>query len=343
MKKIICWVVSFIHILPFISFTTSASQNDFEMKEFDRGYITFVFDDNNMPFTDQCYQIFKMYNMPMCCAVIANKVENNPQLISVLKEIQKSGGEVLSHTYDHTTFVKDTPQQTIEEQLGKSFTVLRGLGFNVNGVIETGNGGGEKYADYEKIETATRKYYKYSNTYGVSAQYKKTRTWLSGYNTARLKKLIDEAIAEKKWVVLSAHNAKEIPFSSLKEILSYISEKGEQNVKVVNWNYIYENFGVYTGPQVPSQEALNAVDEYIKINGLDPISSSEISNTGSSNIKSNNDGSGYNTVVDDKSDLDTQTPNSVGGNKAINIVLISVIIIATILICATALFFGLKR
>ena len=61
------------------------------MKDFDKGYITFVFDDNNSMFTNECYQVFKEYNMPMCCAVIANQVEKSPSLITLLKDIENDG------------------------------------------------------------------------------------------------------------------------------------------------------------------------------------------------------------------------------------------------------------
>ena len=264
MKRFFVFLIAAIMVFSIFTFGVSADEKDFSMKEFDRGYITFIFDDNVMPFTEECYKVFKSYNMPMGCAVIANKIERIPQDIALLKEIEKSGGEILSHTYDHTVFVENTSMDIIEYQLSKSFTILRGLGFNVNGVIETGNGGGEKKADYKSIENITRKYYKYSNAYGVSSQYNKERIWLKDLSTRETKRAIDECIEKKQWLVFSAHNEKEISLDRLAEILSYIKEKGEENVKTVNWSYIYDNFGVYSGAQVPCKEALDKVDEYIK-------------------------------------------------------------------------------
>jgi peptidoglycan/xylan/chitin deacetylase (PgdA/CDA1 family) len=240
-------IFDFYYVILFSSiFIVSASEEDYIMKDFDKGYITFVFDDNNSMFTNECYQVFKEYNMPMCCAVIANQVEKNPSLITLLKDIENDGGEILSHTYDHTVFVEGTPIETVEYQLKQSFVVLKSLGFNVNGIIETGNGGGEKTADYEMIESVTRKYYKYSNAYGVSSQYNKSRIWFFDITVESMKTIIDKAVAEKQWFVLSAHNFKEMPKEDLIEILNYINAKDKENIEVVNWNYIYENFFVVT-------------------------------------------------------------------------------------------------
>ena len=62
------------------------------MKEFDKAYITFVFDDGRMPFTKECYDLFLTYEMPICCAVIACKVQKDTELFSVLKDVEKTGG-----------------------------------------------------------------------------------------------------------------------------------------------------------------------------------------------------------------------------------------------------------
>lgn len=265
MKKFFMVLLSLTLLLSTTTFTSSA-EGDFTMKEFDKAYITFVFDDGNMPFTKECYYLFKAYNTPMCCAVVANKVDNNPELISILKEVEKSGGEVLSHTYTHSAFSKNSTVSDFEFQLKNSYVHLAGLGFKINGVIEAGSGGGEAEANYELMETVTRKYYKYSNAYGVSPQYKKKRTWFSyaSDKVAFAKAEIDRAIQNKEWIVFAAHSFNEISQEDMSEVLRYIKSKSANEIAVVNWNYIYENFGEYTGPQVPTAAALKAVENYKK-------------------------------------------------------------------------------
>lgn len=289
MKKFLILLLTFIMLLSTVAFTVSAEE-DFTMKEFDKAYITFVFDDGNMPFTEQCYNLFKKHNLPVCFSIIANKVKNNPQLISILKDTEKMGGEVLSHTYSHSAFNEYSGVEDFEYQLGESFLLLRALGFNVNGVIEAGNGGGEAKANYELMETVTRKYYKYSNAYGVSPQYKKKRTWLSYANDkyAFAKATIDDAIAKKEWVVFAAHSFNEIPYEDLDKILTYLKEKGNEQVEVVNWNYIYTNFGEYKGPLVPTKQSLAAVTKYKKQLEADALKEQNNNNSNNNSSSNNN-------------------------------------------------------
>lgn len=259
-KLLLCLLIV---TLAFSSFgITASAETDFKMKSFDKAYITFVFDDGNMPFTEDCFKLFKSFNMPMCCAVVANRVENNPQVISILKEIEKSGGEILSHTYTHNAFNKNSTEADFIYEFKNSYIHLSALGFNINGVIETGSGGAEKEANYEAMEAVTREYYKYSDYYGVSPQYQNPRTWFVWNTVSSIKSMIDTAIIRKRWIVLAAHNFNEISKNDLTEILSYIQSKPEDKIDVVNWNYIYENFGEYTGPAVPTADALKAVENY---------------------------------------------------------------------------------
>ena len=238
----------------------AGNKNDFSMKEFDKGYITFVFDDGKMPFSEECFELFNSFKMPMCCAVIANTVSNNQSAVDLFKRVESAGGEILSHTLNHNVLHKDNCKlEVIEAQLGTSYKILSGLGFDINGVIETGNGGGEATANYELIETVSRKYYKYSNAYGVSPQYKKQRLWLR-YNTLDSMKVhINEAINKKQWLVISAHDFSEFSKENMTQLLMYIDMQGKNKVEVVNWKYIYEKFGNYTGPQVPTLEAIESV------------------------------------------------------------------------------------
>lgn len=254
---IFCIIVIFssVFVVP-----AQAAENDFSMKSFDKAYITFLFDDGRMPFTKECFELFQQYDMDICCDVVADEVEKNQTVIDLLTEIQKAGGEIVSHTYSHDALTSDNSTlENIEKQLGDSFRVLKGFGFNVNGIVEAGNGGGEKTADYELIETVSRKYYKYSNAYGVSPQYKMSRTWLSGKNVHYAKSLVYDAIQNKKWVMFWAHDFSEFSKSDMMELLDYIEGQGKNKVEVKTWNEIYVKFGNYTGPQVPTAAALESV------------------------------------------------------------------------------------
>lgn len=252
MKKFLSFLLIFVLILPTFACTTTPTEGVFKMKDFDKAYITFVFDDGRMPFTKECFNLFSEYDMPMCCAVAACKVNENTELFSILKDVEKAGGEVLSHTYDHKAFDKNSTVSDFEFQLKNSYEHLTKLGFKINGVIEAGSGGAEKEANYELMEPVTKKYYKYSDAYGVSDQYKKFRTWFMWNDLNSVKSIIDDAIKEKKWVVFSAHSFDEISQDDMRVILDYIKSKSTDEIDVVNWNYIYENFGEFVEPTAPA-------------------------------------------------------------------------------------------
>ncbi len=262
LNKIFCLLITVIIVAISLlaNLSVQAAANDFTMKAFDKAYITFVFDDGKMPFSKQCYQIFEDFKMPMCYALIADKIIADEGSANFFKKAQAAGCEILSHTSNHDVLHEDNCNlDTIEKLLGNSYRVLTALGFNVNGIIETGNGGQEATADYELIETVSRKYYKYSNAYGVSPQYKKERIWLKGNTLDSMKSLIDKAITEKEWLVISAHDFTEFSKENMTELLRYIDSKGKKKVEVVTWNYVYKTFGNYTGPKVPTKAAIESV------------------------------------------------------------------------------------
>jgi hypothetical protein len=276
-KKIISILVAVIIAISF-TFLTASAQEDFTMKPFDKGYVTFIFDDGRMPFTKEVGELFKEYNMPMCCAMPGGRVQKDSELHKTLLKIQSNGGEILSHGYDHKPITSEERSKNpvknvygkgiytltdIEKELGSGWKRLTNLGFNVHGIIQVGCGGDESTADYALVESVARKYYKYSNASGISAQYKKNRTFMNWKSMNGIYDMIDKAIQNKEWIILSAHGYNEISndaasegTGTMREILEYIKSKNGE-IEVVTWNYIYKTFGEYTGPAIPSAEAQN--------------------------------------------------------------------------------------
>lgn len=299
----------------------ASAESDFYWKEHDKAYITFVFDDGqeNIEFTQQMFDLFYNYQFPMCCAIVSSKVVNNEKVINLLKNVEKFGGEIMSHCYNHIPIDETNSDiQNIEKQFGWSYKTLTKLGFNINGIIETGNGGGEKKANYEMMEPIVRKYYKYSNAYGTSVQYKGTsfgenRHWLSDYTPGNIEKRIDKAVENKEWIMISAHSFKEYSFENFERLVSYIDSLGKDKIEVVTWKYMYENFGVYSGPQIPTQTVLDEIAEEIKseeaasdisdVTSSEEVSSKEISSQSVSSEE---------LIEMDDSDFVNNTTNTIG-------------------------------
>lgn len=292
MKKILSLLICLVLIISLATFSASAA-GDFRWKELDKAYVSFLFDDRRMDdnFTENVFNIFQSYNMPMCCAVC---VDNETNLIyddtsrNLLLDIQKEGGEILSHCYDHKVIRKENSNvEYMEKELGQSYIILTKLGFNITGVIETGaameNGiHPETTADYDLMRPIVKKYYKYSDRYGLTYDssdydrdkyqinnddpYEINRIWMYYYDENGIKNFINDAIKNKQWITFSAHHFKEFTKGDgqriLNNVLNYIQMQGKDKVEVVTWRQMYEKFGEYTGPQIPSAEALAAVKAY---------------------------------------------------------------------------------
>ncbi len=290
MKKLLSkfTALAAITILVFLNSINANAAEDYTMKPLPKGYVTFIFDDANMPFTQDFANLFKEYGIPMCCAVPAKNVDKYGELYKVLKEIENNGGEILSHGFYHSAITSDAYPEFVEEELGKSWCHLTKLGFKINGMIEVGNGGGEATADYNMVEKIARKYYKYSNASGVSEQYKKSRRFMNWSTLEGIKGEIKAAADNNEWLILSAHNYNEISSdkstydtSTMREILDYIKSL-EGSVEVVTWNYMYNTYGEYTGPAIPNTQAKNKLKEYEDYISRKPVTSTPSSSTKSS-------------------------------------------------------------
>lgn len=245
MKKLICVLTTFLLLLA-IAFVPVEAAESFTWSKFDSGYVTIVFDDGR-DCTATLARIFTEKNIPLSCAITGKSVVNSVAMVSVLKNIQNHGGEILSHTYSHNAFDENSTLEEIEKEFSMSYNALTNAGFVVNGIIEAGAGGSEKSVNYDLVEQAVKKYYKYSDCYGTSLQYNSVRTYMRGQSLSQLKTKVSRAAQRKEWLILFAHDFSEISQSDLEALLDYINET--EGVKGVTYKYMYENFGNYPTKQ----------------------------------------------------------------------------------------------
>ncbi|MBR0277070.1 MAG: polysaccharide deacetylase family protein, partial [Clostridia bacterium] len=226
----------------------TAETNKFTWKPYDKGYMTIVYDDNNDNLEGMFNVTTKEYGFPICAAVPTKYIDRNP--ISLLEEIQASGGEILSHTASHPQLNFGTPWTTVEEEFKKSYDILTERGFNVNGIILSGGTNSDTSTAYGRaIEPITAKYYKYSDRYGVSPQFNKPRDSFSGMSAQQIKNIIDRMIRNKDWIVIYAHNFSEFPEAIMREVFDYAKQKQDEGVfDIVTYKYIYQNFAEFENP-----------------------------------------------------------------------------------------------
>ncbi len=236
-------------VKPVINYGTvqTAETNAMTWKPYDKGYMTIVFDDNN----DNLEPMFDIatgeYGFPVCAAIPTKYIDRNP---GVLEEIEGSGGEILSHTATHSQFNFSTSWETIDNDFKTSYDVLTDRGFNVNGIILSGGTNSDTSTAFGRaVEPITAKYYKYSDLYGVSEQYRKRRDSFNGKTADEIKAIIDRMIRNRDWIVIYAHNFTEFPEEVMREVLGYAQQKKNDGLfDIVTYKHMYKTFGEFESP-----------------------------------------------------------------------------------------------
>ncbi len=197
-------------------------------------HITLIFDDNK-PDLQTFYDIIVgEYGLPMCAAIPGSSINNGN--LELLKKIQASGGEILSHTQTHIILTRNVAWTTVDREFSQSKKVLTEAGLNVNGIILAGGGGTEdtSLAYRQELQGITAKYYSYSDLYGAKKQFYKPRECFNNWGAGRaktfdeLKVLADRAIRYNEWMVIYAHNLNECPPDTLRMFIEYLLDNGAE-------------------------------------------------------------------------------------------------------------------
>lgn len=225
----------------------TAETNKMTWKPYDKGYMTIVYDDNNDDLSPMFDITTGEYGFPICAAIPTKYIDKNP---GVLEQIESSGGEILSHTASHSQLNFSSSWETIDNEFKNSYDLLTARGFNVNGIILSGGTNSDTSTAFGRaVEPLTAKYYKYSDLYGVSEQYRKRRDTFKGKTAEENKAIIDRMIRNKEWIVIYAHNLTEFPEDVMRETLSYAQEKQQEGLfDIVTYKHMYKTFGNFENP-----------------------------------------------------------------------------------------------
>ena len=237
--------------------SVSAETIPMTWKPMDKAYITLIVDDNNEQLQRMYDVVCEEYDFPLCVAVPVKSYSSaaNSESLELLHKIQDNGGEILSHNLTHKVFNRSVPWTTVDYELGESYRQLSAQGFLVNGVIGCGGGGAEDDTEEYRaeLEKYTSKYYKYSDYYGVSTQYNKSRNWIAaGWSTN--KRIIDNAITNKGWEVLAWHHFPDVfgtnlTEAGLRKVLDYLKQKQQEGVlEVIIYRDVHKKFADWASP-----------------------------------------------------------------------------------------------
>lgn len=232
-------------------------KNPFVYADFDKAYISFCFDDG-LNDIDYVAKIFDEFGYPCCLAVPPSRINASVSGLSdkslgttvkeVMNHVVNQGGEILCH---------DTPVLTKDNVTDKDFmlqtfvtnkALLENEGFNIRGIILAGGTGyitGQHPVYGNTIDKWVRTNFDYSDLYGNTPEYYYPRKGMNSIE--QVKGEIDKAISNKTWKILYTHSVKDASLSDgtstedmLRTVLQYCKDN---NVEVVPYSYIYDNFG----------------------------------------------------------------------------------------------------
>lgn len=237
-----------------------SKKNPFKFSQFDKGYVSFVFDDGRSDL-DLVASIFKDYNVPLCIALpptalntICNGLSSDSNGFSVgmtvknvAKQVVINGGEVLSHGFTVITENNYLDDSVMKSVFYDEKIKLENEGFTIKGIIANG-GTGALYPRtnptlyQDAFEKWLLPYYNYSDVYGVTENYNHQRFYW-GTTEENCKTQILNAKNNKKWVSFMCHTlANEGGYGNetmLRNLLNYCKEIG---VEVVTYNTIHSKF-----------------------------------------------------------------------------------------------------
>lgn len=220
-----------------------ARKNPFRMHAFDKGYVTFVFDDL-LTDLDSIASIFEEeYNYKMGIAAIPSRLDVTATYLQttrghytpgmkmrdIMARVVANGGEIMTHNSSPVVTVDN--QNDFDFMYGyfvKSRQQLENAGFNIRGLIKAGGDGAINATP--QIEKWLIGNYEYSNM-GAADNYNKDRVSIN-QPIADIKAAILDAYTNNKWLRFMCHGyafGEGQTFTGeadLREILDYCQELG---------------------------------------------------------------------------------------------------------------------
>lgn len=208
------------------------NKNNIKWRTFDKGYITIVVDDFQDDLGD-VFSIFKSKNIPLSCAIPTIKIEQGKD-ITVLHDIEKNKGEILSHGYTSNPITSQSTIDFIKTEFEKSKFLLEKKGLRINGYVRAGGDGSISFAN---ILDLFYKNYIYGFSMGEDNLLFGRESLIMTFDDFKNK--VNTAIANKQWVKFYFHGLNEISLELLTQMLDYINTSG---IMPTTYLYMYQNF-----------------------------------------------------------------------------------------------------
>jgi len=170
--------------------------------------VTFVFDDGNETDYTVARDIFKAQGEVACTAVVTSWVNTKNYLnVSQLHELRQDGWEIMGHTVSHPN-LRSLSADQIEDELSRSTAALESWGLSVRNLVYPYN------KSNETVRRIAGKYFRAGREGGKQLNapdldrydLKSFSSELSfRHKMSDIKRHIDRAYSEKKWLILYQH------------------------------------------------------------------------------------------------------------------------------------------
>ena len=202
--------VQILQLINNIGFLSVSSPQVYLLKDgsFEKGMITLSFDDGRKTFIDNAFPLLEKYKYPATIAVITShtgfKNYMNPK---DLEKVRKNGDEIAVHTRDHMAFDQNTSYVEILKQIIGSWFDLNQIGYYpTTFVYPYGNVQDDIIPIISKRFLGARSIIRGFNTKNTDPYLLKDQLVDNTITEKQIKSWLDEARANKSWLILELHN-----------------------------------------------------------------------------------------------------------------------------------------
>lgn len=216
--------------------------NKFMLKNFDKTYFAFIFDDSNSMLGD-FYDLFHKYKLPISSACIHTKLDDTYKsrtIRDINNLIVADGGEILAH-YSGSPNDSTTDEEWLKYTRDVKITLEKN-GWDVRGLIRADN----TQPNSQKGEKFCRKYFDYADTMCISSQYNLGgRRFVINNSLESFKNWINTCKNTPGFYPICIHGLRDdepiATVENLELIINYI--KSFENCEFTTYSKIFDRFG----------------------------------------------------------------------------------------------------